>query len=565
MPRKRLLVMAAVPLLAAASLLTVPSPVHAAGTTWTVLTTADDTGTVACLTPADTCVTLRDAINQASSDTGDTISLGANTYTLSTCTGSEPDAGALDVQTSVTILGQGSAKTTIAGGTCVGAGAWDNNLIVTCGSPALTVDGLTLTGGNASNASPSDSRTGGAISEGGVSFCDPSNLSLTMNDVDVFQNSAQTDGGGIYTAAADVSLTNVTFSHNRARGGSGGAMYFAGANSLSMLNVYAHDNSQTCDCDTSPALGGGAFRISDISTTAGTATNLLIENNTANAFTGGGVLQLGAGTVNWNNVTFDANSATDISGGYGGAMYLTSGTTANLTNVTSTNNTAHSWGGAFGVGFSVAPSTLNIRAGTISGNSITTSGGGGGVFTNDGPVTITQTILHNDLANGALNECTKALAGTITSGGYNLSDDTSCGLSLATDTQNAAKDPLLGSLATNSVSTGIPPVVGAAADSKALSTEALGAGSPAIDAVPGSFCPPPATDERGVTRPQGAGCEIGAFEVGAVAVPVVPVPPTGAVPAGPGSGLGYVLLVIGGLLGACLVGAPLRRRRHPTP
>lgn len=562
MPRTRLLAMAAIPLLAAASLLAVPSPVHAAGTTWTVLTTADDTGTVACLTPADTCVTLRDAINKASSDVGDTISLGAHTYTLSHCTGgSEPSAGALDVRSDVTIRGQGSAKTTIAGGTCVGGGAWNSSLIVTCGSPALTVDGLTLTGGDASNAFPSDSRTGGAINEGGVSFCDPSSLSLTMNDVDVFQNIAFGDGGGIYTSGANVSLTNVTFSHNQSTQGSGGAMYFAGAKSLSMRNVYAHDNSQSCDCSFSPALGGGAFLIDDTSATAGTATNLLIEHNTADDFTGGGVLQEGAGTVNWNNVTFDANNAPND---YGGAMYLTSGTTATLTNVTAASNTARSWGGAFGVGFLIAPSTLTIRAGTISGNSVTSSGGGGGVFTNDGPVTITQTILHHNLANAALNECTKALAGTITSGGYNLSDDTSCGLSKATDTQNAAKDRLLGSLATNSVSAGIPPVVGAAADGKALSTEALGTGSPAIDVVPGSFCPPPATDERGVTRPQGAGCEIGAFEVGVVAVPV-PVPTTGAVPAGPSSGLGYVLLVIGGLLGACVAGAPLRRRRHPTP
>jgi hypothetical protein len=40
------------------------------------------------------------------------------------------------------------------------------------------------------------------------------------------------------------------------------------------------------------------------------------------------------------------------------------------------------------------------------------------------------------------------------------------------------------------------------------------AGSPAIDA--GSpDCPPPATDQRGGVRPQGAACDIGAFESGA--------------------------------------------------
>ena len=42
-------------------------------------------------------------------------------------------------------------------------------------------------------------------------------------------------------------------------------------------------------------------------------------------------------------------------------------------------------------------------------------------------------------------------------------------------------------------------------------THALLAGSPAIDAADAAVCP--ATDQRGVTRPQGAGCDVGAYEV----------------------------------------------------
>jgi hypothetical protein len=38
------------------------------------------------------------------------------------------------------------------------------------------------------------------------------------------------------------------------------------------------------------------------------------------------------------------------------------------------------------------------------------------------------------------------------------------------------------------------------------------AGSPAIDAIPGSACPF-AHDQRGQARPAGAGCDIGAYEV----------------------------------------------------
>jgi hypothetical protein len=41
-------------------------------------------------------------------------------------------------------------------------------------------------------------------------------------------------------------------------------------------------------------------------------------------------------------------------------------------------------------------------------------------------------------------------------------------------------------------------------------THALLDGSPAIDAADDAACP--ATDQRGVPRPQGAACDIGAYE-----------------------------------------------------
>jgi hypothetical protein len=78
--------------------------------------------------------------------------------------------------------------------------------------------------------------------------------------------------------------------------------------------------------------------------------------------------------------------------------------------------------------------------------------------------------------------------------GHNLTDDDSCGLTAPSDLVVA--DAMLGPLADNGGPT---------------ETHALLAGSPAIDA--GSpDCPPPATDQRGVLRPQGAACDIGAFE-----------------------------------------------------
>jgi hypothetical protein len=79
--------------------------------------------------------------------------------------------------------------------------------------------------------------------------------------------------------------------------------------------------------------------------------------------------------------------------------------------------------------------------------------------------------------------------------GFNLDSGTSCRLSQATDLSNT--DPMLAALADNGGPT---------------QTQALEPGSPAIDhgGTSANGCPP--TDQRGVTRPQGPACDIGAFE-----------------------------------------------------
>src|SRR5690606_28129492 len=88
------------------------------------------------------------------------------------------------------------------------------------------------------------------------------------------------------------------------------------------------------------------------------------------------------------------------------------------------------------------------------------------------------------------------------SAGYNFSDDTSCGLTAATDRQGAG-DPQLGPLAAN----GGPTM-----------TRLPAATSPLVDAIPVASCRDDGasdvtTDQRGVTRPQGSGCDIGAVEL----------------------------------------------------
>jgi CSLREA domain-containing protein len=96
---------------------------------------------------------------------------------------------------------------------------------------------------------------------------------------------------------------------------------------------------------------------------------------------------------------------------------------------------------------------------------------------------------------------------SITSYGHNVASDGTCNLTDPTDLPNT--DPMLGPLQHNGGPT---------------ATHALLPGSPAIDAIPPQNCTwdddgdpgtppvPLATDQRGTARPQGAGCDIGAFE-----------------------------------------------------
>jgi hypothetical protein len=87
--------------------------------------------------------------------------------------------------------------------------------------------------------------------------------------------------------------------------------------------------------------------------------------------------------------------------------------------------------------------------------------------------------------------------GPLIDGGHNICSDGSASFTAPSSVNNT--DPLLGPLGDNG---GPTP------------TMALLPMSPVIDAGDDSVCPP--TDQRGVPRPQGLACDIGAFELAPV-------------------------------------------------
>jgi hypothetical protein len=125
---------------------------------------------------------------------------------------------------------------------------------------------------------------------------------------------------------------------------------------------------------------------------------------------------------------------------------------------------------------------------TLSGNTACCAVGGGSGAIDGGAAVVAQRTILANLVNCSM---------PVTSQGDNLSSDGSCFATNATLNDRAGTDPLLGALANNGGAT---------------QTHALLPGSPAIDMVLHNPCPPPATDQRGVQRPAGGWCDIGAVE-----------------------------------------------------
>jgi hypothetical protein len=205
-------------------------------------------------------------------------------------------------------------------------------------------------------------------------------------------------------------------------------------------------------------------------------------------------------------VTVSNNTTTQ----FGGGVYNLS---ASLTIVASTlaGNTAKYAGGI--ANYATLPGYVALTDSTLSGNTATIDGGG---ITNSGTASVVNTTIADNASasagdlgglsnNGTLQLKNTIIAGSasfancggptpVTSQGHNLSSDGTCsGLTQPGDQINT--DPKLGPLQDNGGGT---------------QTHALLPYSPAINAGDNTGCP--SADQRGVARPQGTACDIGAYE-----------------------------------------------------
>lgn len=463
-----------------------------------ILSTSDVRAATRCVNPGGTggCFALiQDAVTASSS--GDTITVAAGTY-----------AGLVTVNTVLTITGAGASTTTINGGlhnmgilTLSGLTVTTNNSgisgIVNDASASLALYGVTVTG---NTAAAFFAAFGGGINNAGtltMLVCTiQGNVSHnTGEDID------SSKGGGIFNSGT-VTMTSVTVSGNgTAFGGAGIAN--AATGQMTIIGSIISGNGA--------ANGFGSFGIGIDNAGTLTLTNSTISGNILDFMgAGGGINNTGILTVTGSTISGNRldNAMFDNLGFGGGGILNRTGGVLTVTNSTISDNFVAGGFNHNGFGGGIDNrGTATLTNVTLAGNN-NNGLSADGIAASAGSITLRDTLLANPGAN---------CFGTLTSNDYNLSSDTSCITFIQPHDQMNA-NPKLGSLAYNGGPT---------------QTQALLPGSPAID-TGGVTCPAGVTvDQRGFTRPSGAGCDIGAYEYTVPTVtppqrpgPILPPPPS---------------------------------------
>ena len=452
------------------------------------------------------------AVDSAPGD--DTISLGTGTYVLSVA-GSNDDANAtgdLDVIASggdLTIDGTGAGTTSID---TTDSPAWAdrvlNQVSAASGTP-LVVRELTITGGNTGNFG------GGILALAG---------SLTLESARVTGNAAFGNGGGIdsRTGADSLSILDSQIDSNSSTlGDGGGGVQTANLTTIDSSSIIGNHATYN------QALGGGitAVDVADI-----TVTDSLIANNvaqsTGSAAPRGGGINMKSGSATIRNSTISGNEVLGGASRTGGAVRVAGASTVTIVNSTVSDNKAELSGGTAG-GIRLEAGTVNLVHATIAPNP---SGASPSAISQTGTLNVRGSIVESPIG---LDAC----AGTITSGGFNVFTDSSCGAPATGDEVDA--DPLLGPLTDNG-----GPDAGAPGFLSPIPTRLPAQTSTAVDHVPAANCddevpgaPLLTVDERGLTRPfdgDGLGvaeCDAGSVEFQASDIPAVTPPPSGSAPA----------------------------------
>jgi hypothetical protein len=381
------------------------------------------------------------------------------------------------------------------------------------GGGILNNSGATL---NVTNITFSNNSTSGNNNSGGGIF---SNGTLTVTSSTFSNNSAVGGvGGGIFNTGT-LSITNSTVNNNSANDGgisNIGTLNIASSTisnnsgegisnngTLTITNSTISGNSADC-------CGGGILHfLGTLTITGSTISNNSASGNGGGIYINGGTVTITGSTISNNTADFDGgifnggrlsiinstvngNTVTGNTFGGGGIDNIGFGTLS-ITNSTVSNNSAAGVGGILNRG------TLTVTSSTVNGNS-----GGGGILNNGGTASVRSSIVAGNTASSSGPD----FLGPFTSQGHNLvgASDGTNGFTNGTNndivgTLSKPVDPQLAPLGNygGPTQTSLPRP----------NSPAIDAGDDAVTGAPLNLT----TDQRGFQRPVGAHVDIGAVEV----------------------------------------------------
>ncbi len=389
-----------------------------------------------------------------------------------------------------------ATRITLDGGSFILNAAGTGTALVIRESTTVTIQNITITGG-AGSSLPDGQSGGGVANRGNLTIVDSTitgnsarngggiinygdNLIspvLVLDGVQLTENEVSRFGGGIYNNAnggtAVVTVNGSAVLDNIATD-SGGGLYNQGLSGAATIDL----TDSTVGGNTSKS-GGGIFNNGNNGEAVITLNRAaLIDNEASNQ--GGGLFNngnLGLASVTMTNSTVSGNSA-----GYSGGGLL---------------NNPNS-----------GQAELSLVFATVADNTATL---GGGILNKPGGTVNLSASIVSAGEKGAA--CAATGGSVITSGGYNLDTDDSCGLIETGDIPGG--DPALEPLALNAPGTTQTQAIGQDSDAHSqVPTGTLGCGTDIV------------TDQRGATRPLPEPlCDIGAYESDYSDV-VPPPPPT---------------------------------------
>jgi hypothetical protein len=364
----------------------------------------------------------------------------------------------------------------------------------------LTVANSTFSGNLASGSFASG---GGIFNEGTLTII---NSIFSGNSAKLSNGGFFTDGGGI-SSQGRLTVRNSTFSANGAL--AGGAI--SGGLTLTIIkSTFTNNRGDAVEAGTATTIkksiftnnNGGEFNSGAIDNGNGgslTITDSTFANNTSISIAGAISNKFGPATIT--NSTFSGNSNEAIENNQA-VMNIRSSTFVDNSDYAIVNFAGLNVTNSTFVGHSRV-AILSVKQGTTAPVTITnnTFAGNGSAIQPDfaGQTSLKGNILATSSAGNCLD------ASNITDAGFDISDDASCNFRA------------IGSH--NNTNPGLDPA-GLADNGGKTKTIAVVAGSPTLDAIPVAACTkqtapmnPLQFDQRGLPRPSGPGCDIGAFEV----------------------------------------------------